>query len=63
MEAKLNILSIDEFMHLTRDELCDLSQRIEQALAHLEPGSLARTNALASIVNIRRAMLAHGWVF
>ena len=49
--------TIGELMHLTRDELCDLATRIEQALPNLEAGSVKRLNALTSLMNIRRVMV------
>lgn len=38
--------SINELMHLTRDELCGLSGNIEHALPGLEAGTVGRLNAL-----------------
>lgn len=63
MGAMIEILTISELMHLTREELCDLSMRIEQGLAELEAGSIGRTFALASLANIRRVMLMRGLNF
>jgi hypothetical protein len=37
-----------ELMHLTRDELCNLADRISARLPQLEPGSPDRLSALAS---------------
>ena len=51
------LLTITELMHLTRDELCDLADRIAQTLPELDAGTLARSNALASLDNIRRVMV------
>jgi hypothetical protein len=48
--------TIAELMHLTRDELCDLAARIILKLPELEAGTVARSNALASLDNIRRVM-------
>jgi hypothetical protein len=48
--------TINELMHLTRDELCDLAGRIESTLSNFEPGTVARLNALTSLDNIRRVM-------
>lgn len=59
----MEILSISDLMYLTHDELCDLSQRIERGLIELEAGSVARTNTLTSIANIRRVMLARGFFY
>jgi hypothetical protein len=49
--------TISELMHLTRDELCDLAARIAHKLPELEAGTVARSNALASLDNIRRVMV------
>jgi hypothetical protein len=49
--------TIAELMHLTRDELCDLVARIEQALPDLEAGSVGRLDALTSLENIRKVMV------
>ena len=42
---------------MTREELCDLAARIVFKLPELEAGTVARTNALASLDNIRRVMV------
>jgi hypothetical protein len=52
--------SINELMHLTRDELCGLAGHIEHALAGLETGTVERLNALTSLDNIRRIMVQRG---
>jgi hypothetical protein len=57
MEVIMDILSISELMHLTREELCDLSRRIEVNLAEFEAGSVERAMALTSLANIRRVMV------
>jgi hypothetical protein len=49
--------TITELMHLTRDELCDLADRITAMLPDLEAGSLERLMALTSLDNIRRVTL------
>jgi hypothetical protein len=49
--------TINELMHLTRDELCDLAARISLTLPELDDGTLARSNALTSLDNIRRVMI------
>lgn len=59
----MDIPTINELMHLTREELCDLSARIEQTLKEFEAVSVARTNALVSLGNIRRVMLMRGLHF
>ena len=50
----MTLWTISELMHLTRDELCDLATRIEDALLEFEAGSVERLNALTSLNNIRR---------
>jgi hypothetical protein len=49
--------TISELMHLTRDELCDLAEQIAHKLPELDADTVARSNALASLDNIRRVML------
>jgi hypothetical protein len=49
--------TIAELMHLTREELCDLAARMVFKLPELEAGTVARSNALASLDNIRRVMV------
>jgi hypothetical protein len=51
------LCTISELMHLTRDELCDLAARIELLLLELDAGTVARSNALTSLANIRRVMI------
>jgi len=48
--------TITELMHLTRDELCNLADRIVAMLPELEAGSLERSSALTSLDNIRRVV-------
>ncbi|WKA29786.1 hypothetical protein [Bradyrhizobium roseum] len=55
--------TIDELMHLTRDELCDLAGRIESVLPGFEAGTVGRLNAPTSLDNIRRAMVQRGLHF
>jgi hypothetical protein len=57
MEEAVTLWTISELMHLTRDELCDLATRIEDALPEFEAGSVERLNALTSLNNIRRVMV------
>jgi hypothetical protein len=52
--------TLSELMHLTCDELCDLAMNIEHRLHHLETGTVARTNALLTLRNIRRALTLRG---
>lgn len=49
--------TISELMHLTRDELCCLTDRMARMLPELEAGSLERLSALTSLDNIRRVMV------
>jgi hypothetical protein len=53
----MSLWTIAELMHMTRDELRDLAARIAHKLPELEAGTVARTNALASLDNIRRVMV------
>ena len=57
MEGTMLDWTITELMHLTRDELCNLAERIAAILPELEAGSLERLNALTSLDNIRSLML------
>jgi hypothetical protein len=57
MEETMSLWTIAELMHMTREELCDLAARIAHKLPELEAGTVARTNALASLDNIRRVMV------
>ncbi len=55
--------TIDELMHLTRDELCRLACEVEQGVPACEAGTLERLNALTSLENIRRVMTIRGLHF
>jgi hypothetical protein len=57
MEETMSLWTIAELMHMTREELCDLAARIVFKLPELEAGTVARSNALASLDNIRRVMV------
>jgi hypothetical protein len=57
MEETMSLWTVTELMHLTCDELCDLAARIIFKLPDFEAGTVARTNALASLDNIRRVMV------
>ena len=57
MEETMLDWTITELMHLTRDELCNLADRITAMLPEFEAGPLERSSALTSLHNIRRAML------
>ncbi|MGY4473998.1 hypothetical protein ACVILL_001412 [Bradyrhizobium sp. USDA 3364] len=56
----MQLWTINELMHLTRDELCDLAGRVEGSFSVFEPGTVARLNALTSLDNIRCVMLRRG---
>ncbi len=60
MKETMPLRTIDELMHLTRDELCNLATAIEQSLAAFEPGTVNRLTALTSLANIRRVMIQRG---
>ena len=49
----MRVLTIEELMHLTRIELCDLLVWIKGALADLPEGSDEREAAVISLRNIR----------
>ena len=48
--------TIAELIHMTRNELCDLSERLAFKLPELEAGTVARHDALTSLDNIRKVM-------
>ena len=52
--------TVTELMHLTRNELCNLSAYILHLLPNFESGSLERSYALISLDNIRRVMVSRG---
>jgi hypothetical protein len=60
--------TIDELMHLTRDELCDRLERalcglaadLEWSLPAFEAGTTARLRVLANLDSIRRTMTRRG---
>ena len=56
MEETMLLWTIAELMHMTRNELCDLADRIALRLPELEAGSMARHNALTSLDNIGKVM-------
>lgn len=53
--------TIDELLHLTRDELCALATELEWTLPAFETGTAARLRVLANLDNIRRAMTRRGF--
>lgn len=55
--------TIDELMHLTRDELCNLAAAIEVSLSELDVGTIERLDALTSLRNIRCTMIRRGLHF
>jgi hypothetical protein len=60
MEEAMQVWTINELMHLTREELCNLVGEIDQVLHSFEPGTIDRLNALTSLDNIRRVMSWRG---
>ena len=50
------VYAIAELMHMTRNELCDLAEQITFKLPELEPGTVARHDALTSLDNIRKVL-------
>jgi hypothetical protein len=57
MEETMLDWTITELMHLTRDELCSLADRIAAIRPELEFGSPERLSALTSLDNIRKVMV------
>jgi hypothetical protein len=53
MEETMRVLTINELLRLTRQELCDLAVRITAALPEFPEGSVERANALINLRNIR----------
>jgi hypothetical protein len=53
MEETMRVLTINELMRLTRNELCDLARRITAELPTYPDSSPERVNALTSLRNIR----------
>jgi len=49
--------TINELARLTRHELYDLERKIREVLEKLEPGSIARSHAIASLEDIRRLLI------
>ena len=56
----MQLWTISELMHLTRDELCNLDGRMRHLLAECEAGTRARHDVLTTIDNIRRVMSSRG---
>ncbi|MHC2435301.1 hypothetical protein [Bradyrhizobium sp. USDA 4451] len=59
----MELWTISELMHFTRDELCRLSTEIEHVLPRHEPGTVERLHALSTLENIRRVMAIRGFHF
>jgi hypothetical protein len=57
MEETMQLWTITELMHLTRQELCELASEIECELLYIEAGTVERCLALTSLNNIRRVMV------
>ena len=55
--------TINELMHLTRMELCNLAGETEHVLHDLEAGSARRLDALTTLDNIRRVIAIRGFHF
>jgi hypothetical protein len=53
MEKTMRVLTINELLRLTRQELCDLAARITATLPDFPEGSVERANALINLRNIR----------
>ena len=53
MQEAVRVLTINELMHLTRIELCDLVRRITIELPKFPDNSPECANALTSLRNIR----------
>jgi hypothetical protein len=53
MEKTMRVLTINELLRLTRQELCDLAARITATLPDFPEGSVERANALVNLRNIR----------
>jgi len=49
----MRLMTINELLHLTRRELCDLAARITADLRHYPEGSVEHGNALTNLRNIR----------
>jgi hypothetical protein len=66
MEETMLFYMIADLMHMTRNKLCDLAEQIAFRLPELEPGTVARHEALTSLDNIRKVMrsrdLAPEWI-
>jgi hypothetical protein len=60
MEKAMLLRTINELMHLTRDELCNLDGNLRQALTEFEADTSRRHDALTTIGDIRRVMIARG---
>ena len=52
----MRVLTINELLRMTRNELCELAARITAALPHYPEGSAELANALTNLRNIRWAL-------
>lgn len=59
----MQLWTINELMHLTRDELCRLALKTEHDIRGLEAGSIRRGDAVTTLENIRRVMTIRGYYF
>lgn len=57
----MEVWTVTQLWHMTREQLCELMCDIEQMLKGIESGTAARGNALASLENIRRVMRRKGF--
>lgn len=53
----MTLWTFSELMQMTRQELFELDHTVRAMLKRLKPGTAARTNALASLRNIRRVLV------
>jgi hypothetical protein len=53
----MTIWTFSESMQMTREELFDLDRTLRAMLWRIRPGTVARTNTLASFENIRRILV------
>lgn len=57
----MKVWSWAELMQLTRFELCEVDREIRAMLRLLEAGTIARSNALTTLDNIRRILVLKDW--
>jgi hypothetical protein len=56
----MQLWTFNELMLMTREELCDLTAKLERELMRYKAGSVARANLLASLKTIRKVMVLRG---